>query len=217
MTVAMRHTKIVATIGPSSSAPAMIERLIASGVDVFRLNFSHGTHDTHRAAFDAIRAAARRAGRHVAIMQDLSGPKIRTGRLPGGTALALEEGQTLRIAAGDDLGGPGHVYTSYAPLVESAMPGDRLLLDDGKIELKVTARERGELVTEVIDGGPLGEHKGINAPGVALPPDSVTPKDEDDLRLGVELGVDFVALSFVQTPDDCRAARRIAPSIPLIA
>ena len=213
----MRHTKIVATLGPSSQAPAVIDKLIAAGVDVFRLNFSHGTHDTHRAAFTAIRDAAARAGRHIAIMQDLSGPKIRTGRLPGGKAIDLEPGQTLRIAAGDEVGAPGRVFTPYAPLVESARPGDRLLLDDGKIELKVTARDRGELVTEVVNGGPLGEHKGINAPGVALPSNAITAKDEDDLRFGLELGVDLVALSFVQTPDDCHAARRIAPRLPLIA
>jgi pyruvate kinase len=217
MSIPMRHTKIVATLGPSSSEPAVIDKLIAAGVDVFRLNFSHGTHDTHRGAFAAVRAAAARAGRHVAIMQDLSGPKIRTGRLQGGTPLMLDAGQTLRLAAGDEVGGPGKVFTPYTPLVDSAKPGDRLLLDDGKIELKVTARERGALVTEVVDGGALGEHKGINAPGVALPPDSVTPKDEADLRFGLELGVDFVALSFVQTPEDCHTARRIAPDVPLIA
>jgi pyruvate kinase len=217
MTAALRRTKIVATLGPSSSAPATIDGLIAAGVDVFRLNFSHGTHDTHRAAFTAIRAAARAAGRHVAIMQDLSGPKIRTGRLAGGTPIVLETGSSLRIEAGDGLGAPGRVFTPYAPLVESANPGDRLLLDDGKIDLRVTQREPGALVTEVVNGGPLGEHKGINAPGVALPSDAFTPKDEDDLRFGLELGIDLVALSFVQTPDDCRAARRIAGGVPLIA
>jgi pyruvate kinase len=150
-------------------------------------------------------------------MQDLSGPKIRTGRLAGGAPIVLETGSALRIAAGDGLGEPGRVFTPYLPLVESANPGDRLLLDDGKIELRVTKREPGALVTEVVNGGPLGEHKGINAPGVALPSDAFTPKDEDDLRFGLELGVDLVALSFVQTPDDCRAARRIAGGVPLIA
>ena len=214
---AMRHTKIVATIGPSSCEAAVIDALILSGVDVFRLNFSHGTHESHRTVFLTIRDAARRAGRHVAILQDLSGPKIRTGRLRGGTPLRLVEGAELRLAVGDEEGGPGRVFTPYAPLVESARPGDRLLLDDGKIELTVTARDAGELVTKVVDGGPLGEHKGINAPGVALPANSITQKDEADLRFGLELGVDLVALSFVQTPDDCRSARRIAGDVPLIA
>ena len=214
---AMRHTKIVATIGPSSGAPAVIDALIASGVDVFRLNFSHGTHESHRAAFTAIRDAAARAGRHIAILQDLSGPKIRTGRLRGGAPLTLNEGDELRLAAGDGEGAPGRVFTKYAPLVDSAKPGDRLLIDDGKIELTVTARAAGELVTKVVNGGPLAEHKGINAPGVALPANAITPKDEADLRFGLELGVDLVALSFVQTADDCRAARRIAGEIPLVA
>ena len=212
----LRHTKIVATIGPSSSDPAVVDRLIAAGVDVFRLNFSHGTHDSHRSAFTTIRGAAARAGRHVAIMQDLGGPKIRTGPLAGGS-ISLKEGQQLRLAAGEATGGPDRVFTPYAPLIESARPGDRLLLDDGKIELTVTARGGGELVTTVVNGGTLGEHKGINAPGVALPANSVTPKDEADLRFGLELGVDLVALSFVQTPEDCHVARRLAPEVPLIA
>jgi pyruvate kinase len=213
----MRHTKIVATVGPSSSAPEIVDRLIASGVDVFRLNFSHGTHDSHRAAFATIRAAAARAGRQIAIMQDLSGPKIRTSTLKGGAAIALVRGQELRLAAGDGDGDAGRLFTPYAPLVASAKPGDRLLLDDGKIELRVTDRRDGELVTVVVNGGALGEHKGINAPGVPLPANSVTAKDEDDLKLGLELGVDLVALSFVQTPGDCHTARRLAGDTPLIA
>jgi pyruvate kinase len=213
----MRRTKIVATIGPSSCAPPIVERLIASGVDVFRLNFSHGTHETHRAAFTTIRAAALGAGRHIAIMQDLSGPKIRTGALEGGSPLTLGDGDELRLAAGDGIGVAGRVFTPYAPLVASATAGDRLLLDDGKIELRVTGREAGQLVTSVVHGGTLGEHKGINAPGVALPPNSITAKDEADLVFGLELGVDIVALSFVQTPEDCFAARRLAGDTPLVA
>jgi pyruvate kinase len=213
----MRHTKIVATIGPSSSAPATIDRLIAAGVDVFRLNFSHGTRDSHRAAFSAIRHAAAAVGRHVAIMQDLSGPKIRTGTLEGGAPLILQQGESLRLAVGDGLGAAGRIFTPYAPLVESAKPGDRLLLDDGKIELDVIARDNGELVTTIVNGGPLGERKGINAPGVVLPPNSITAKDEIDLRFVLELGVDMVALSFVQTPGDCFTARQLAGEIPLIA
>ena len=219
---AMRRTKIVATLGPSSSAPAVIDALIASGVDVFRLNFSHGTHESHAASFAAIRDAAARACRHVAILQDLSGPKIRTGTLKGGTPLTLNEGDELRLAAGDAEGGPGRVFTKYAPLVESAQPGDRLLLDDGKIALRVKARDQGELVTVVEDGGTLAEHKGINAPGVALPANAVTPKDEADLKFGLSLGFDMIALSFVQTPGDCHTARRIARAagaedIPIVA
>jgi pyruvate kinase len=217
----MRHTKIVATIGPSSNTPAAIDALIKAGVDVFRLNFSHGTHETHGEAFRLIRAAAAKAGRHVAILQDLGGPKIRTATLEGGTPLTLEQGQELRLAAGDRDGSVTRIFTPYAPLIESAQPGARLLLDDGKIELQVTGREQGALVTRVINGGSLGEHKGINAPGVALPANAVTAKDEADLKFGLALGVDLVALSFVQTPEDCHTARRImrtaGANTPIIA
>ena len=173
----MTRTKIVATLGPASSAPATLDALIRAGVDVFRLNFSHGTHESHAATFAAVRDASRRAGRHVAILQDLSGPKIRTGSLAGGQPLTLNPGDELRIAAGEAAGGPGRICTPYAPLIESAQPGDRLLLDDGKIELRVTGREQGELTTTVVTGGKLAEHKGINAPGVKLPASAITPKD----------------------------------------
>jgi pyruvate kinase len=217
----VRRTKIVATLGPASSAPDTLDALIEAGVDVFRLNFSHGTHQTHAAAFDAIRAAAARAGRDVAILQDLSGPKIRTGRLAGGRPIELKDGDELRLAAGEKEGGPGRVFTPYAELIASAQPGARLLLDDGKIELRVTARADGELVTQVVNGGPLGEKKGINAPGVQFPPCAVTLKDEADLRFGLELGVDLIALSFVQAPGDVQTARAIVrqakQDVPIIA
>ncbi len=216
----MRHTKIVATVGPASSAPEGLAALIAAGVDVFRLNFSHGTHETHAAAYAAIRDAARQARRHVAVMQDLSGPKIRTGALAGGQA-DLREGEELRIAAGEERGGRDRVFTPYAGLIAAARPGDRLLLDDGRIELRVVSRSPSELTTVVVNGGVLGEHKGINAPGVALPASAVTPKDAADLRFGLGLGVDLVALSFVQTADDVRQARAIVNdagrAVPLIA
>lgn len=217
----LRHTKIIATLGPASTVPAVLDALVAAGVDVFRLNLSHGTHESHGQTFRAVRDAAARAGRHIAILQDLSGPKMRTGRLRGGQPIDLHKGEALRLAAGEDEGGPGRVFTPYAELVASAQPGDRLLLDDGKIELRVTERSRGELVTLVVNGGTLGEHKGINAPGVKLPAAAVTPKDEADLRFGLALGVDMVALSFVQTPDDMHTARRImraaTADLPLIA
>jgi pyruvate kinase len=217
----MRRTKIIATLGPASGTPETLDALIAAGVDVFRLNFSHGTHDSHATTFASVRDAARRASRHIAVLQDLSGPKIRTGSLAGGQPLALGAGDELRIAAGESAGGPGKVFTPYAPLIESAHPGDRLLLDDGRIELRVTGRDGGELVTRVVTGGRLAEHKGITAPGVKLPASAITPKDEVDLKFGLELGVDLVALSFVQTFEDIQKARAIARAakkdVPLIA
>jgi pyruvate kinase len=151
----------------------------------------------------------------------LSGPKIRTGALENGQSLELHTGETLRIAAGTGTGSPGRIFTTYAPIVASAHKGDRLLLDDGRIELRVDGTDAGELVTTIVNGGTLGEHKGINAPGVALPSGALTDKDAKDLRFGIELGVDLVALSFVQGPDDVEAARRILDSsnarVPIVA
>ena len=217
----MRRTKIVATLGPASREPEAVAALIEAGVDVFRLNFSHGTHASHAEVCERVRAAADRAGRIVAVMQDLSGPKIRTTSLEGGVPLTLREGSELRIRGGEAAGREGLVYTPFTELVTSAHPGDRLLLDDGRIELRVTGSRGGELATVVVNGGPLGENKGINAPGVALPASAVTAKDADDLRFGLGLGVDYVALSFVQTGDDLRRAleimREAGRTVPLVA
>jgi pyruvate kinase len=217
----MRYTKIIATVGPSSDRPETLEALIAAGVNIFRLNFSHGTHGTHAESFRRIREAARQAGRHVAIMQDLSGPKIRTGPLAGGVPIPLKPGDELCIAEGDAPGGPGRVFTPFGELIRSAQPGACLLLDDGRIELRVVERSPNELTTVVVHGALLGEHKGINAPGVTLPTSALTPKDVGDLRFGLTLGVDLVALSFVQTADDVRQAAshmagRARP-VPIIA
>ena len=217
----VRRTKIVATLGPASNSPEMIAALVRAGVDVFRLNFSHGTHESHAESYRRVREAAARAGCIVAVMQDLSGPKIRTTSLEGGRPIELAEGGELRIRGGEDTGRTGLIFTPYAELVRSAHPGDRLLLDDGRIELRVTRATGEELVTTVVSGGALGQNKGINAPGVALPASAITPKDAEDLRFGLSLGVDFVALSFVQTADDLRRAREIMDEagtrVPIIA
>lgn len=217
----VRRTKIIATLGPASSTPEVLASLIASGVDVFRLNFSHGTHASHAEVCQRVRAAAAQSGRIVAIMQDLSGPKIRTGTIEGGGPLVLEDGAELRIRGGDDPGRPGLIFTPYAELVHSARPGDRLLLDDGRIELRVTKATADELVTTVVNGGSLGQNKGINAPSVALPASAITDKDAEDLRFGLDLGVDYVALSFVQTAGDVQRAREVMDAhgkrVPLIA
>jgi pyruvate kinase len=204
----VRGTKIIATVGPACSSPEVLDALIAAGVNIFRLNFSHGTHESHGEVYRLVREAAARRNCIVAVMQDLSGPKIRTGPLAGGRPLVLKDGQELRIGAGDQEGSDGLVFTPYAELVRSARPGDRLLLDDGRIELRVTAGG-DPLTTVVVNGGTLGEHKGINAPGVALPASSITEKDAADLRFGLALGVDYVALSFVQTAGDVLRAREV--------
>jgi pyruvate kinase len=218
----MRHTKIIATIGPATSSERAIRDLVAAGVDIFRLNFSHGTHAAHGDVITRIRAAAADAQRCVAILQDLSGPKIRTGTLAGDVPLRLEPGDELTIAVGDFPGVPGRVSTTYADLPKAVQPGDMLLLDDGRIQLRVDARTDRELKTSVVEGGLLGTHKGINAPGVELPAVGLSDKDARDLAFGVAAGVDFVALSFVQTPADMREAREAlraagATHVPLVA
>jgi pyruvate kinase len=218
----VRNTKIIATLGPATSSARGIRELVAAGVDIFRLNFSHGNHASHGEVIGLVRQAARDARRPIAIMQDLSGPKIRTGRLQGGGPLMLVAGERLTIAVGDFPGVPGRVSTTYTDLPKSARPGDVLLLDDGRIQLRVDEVTGGELKTVVVDGGSLGEHKGINAPGVELPSVGLTPKDATDLRFGVSAGVDFVALSFVQSARDVQDARDAlreagAPHVPLVA
>ena len=218
----MRQTKIIATVGPASDTDGVLDALIAAGADVFRLNFSHGTHESHAATFARVRQAAARAGREVAVLQDLGGPKIRTGTLAGGQPLQLEKGQPLRIVTGDLPGGPGRVSTTFAGLAQCVRAGDCLLLADGAIQLRVDSTDGKEIATTVVDGGPLGEHKGINAPGVTLPASALTPKDVGDLQFGLSLGVDLVALSFVQTAADLERTRQVmaashAPDVPLVA
>ena len=218
----MRHTKIIATIGPASDSDSALDALIAAGTDIFRLNFSHGTHESQAATLARVRAASKRAACEVAILQDLSGPKIRTGRLAGGRPILLAPGSTIAITTGDGEGGPGRLYTTFEGLAKSVHAGDRLLLADGHVELRVDSTTGAEIQATVVEGGEIGEHKGINAPGVPLPTSAITPKDVDDLKFGLSLGVDMVALSFVQTAVDVLDARRIldeahASAVPLIA
>jgi pyruvate kinase len=205
----MRHTRIVATVGPATSTPDMLDALLRAGADIFRLNFSHGTHESHRATIDAIRAAEARGPRVVAILQDLAGPKIRTGRLAGGQPIALARGDRLVIRTGDEVGGPSEVFTTYAPLASSVVAGQQLLLDDGRIVLRVDSTDGVAIQTTVVHGSQLAEHKGITAPGVALPSGGLTAKDDEDLRFGLAAGVDMVGLSFVQHASDVRAARAV--------
>ncbi len=217
----MRHTKIIATVGPASASAEILDALIAAGVDVMRLNFSHGTQADHAGMFERIRAAAARADRHVAILQDLSGPKIRSGRLDGGRAIALKKGDSLVIAIGEEIGRPGRVSTTYRELALRVSTGDHLLLDDGKVELEVVSASPEEIQTRVIDGGELGEHKGINAPRVPLRSD-MTEKDQRDLKFGLALGVDLIALSFVQSADDITRVKKMMvdegrPKVPVVA
>jgi pyruvate kinase len=218
----MRRTKIIATLGPASASDAVISELVAAGVDVFRLNFSHGTHETHAAVIEKVRQVSKDSGRIVALLQDLSGPKIRTGRLKGRAPVLLKPGDVLALVVGDFEGDANRVSTTYADLPKGVHAGDALLLDDGHIQLRVKNVSGSEIHTVVVDGGPLGEHKGINVPGVELPSTGLTEKDIADLHFGVRSGVDFVALSFVQSAAVLRQAReeiKLAggADIPLIA
>jgi pyruvate kinase len=207
---APRRTKIVATLGPASSSPERIAALIHAGVDVFRLNFSHGAHEEHAALYGLVREHAAHLGRPVAIMQDLQGPKIRVGDLEGGGPLQLVEGQELTVTAqAGVVGRAGLISTTYEHLPYDVRAGDRILLDDGLLELAVVASDPPNVRTVVVHGGPLGEHKGINLPGVAVSAPAVTEKDAADLAFGLALGVDYVALSFVRRAEDVARTREL--------
>jgi len=196
------RTKIVATVGPASGTPEGIRALVRVGVDIFRLNFSHGDHAEHAEYIRIIREAAREADAAVAIMQDLQGPRIRTGPLRGHRPVALEEGAQVTVRAGEFEGDAEEFAVSYEHLHEDVAAGDEILLADGMIELSVTAVEGEAVRCRVSTGGELGEHKGVNMPGVKLRISVPTEKDVEDLRFGMDRGVDFVALSFVCSARD---------------
>ena len=197
----MRRTKIVATLGPATSSEERIRDLIQVGVDVTRFNFSHGDHHMHLKNAETVRSAAKELGRNVAVMQDLQGPKIRTGNVEEGTRLV--EGNRVVIAPGDFDGDASRLSTSYGRLAEDVNEGDRLLIDDGLIGLRVLSIEDGEVVCEVLEGGPVSSHKGLNFPDSSLSIKGLTPKDIEDLRFGMEeLHPDWIAISFVRTADE---------------
>jgi pyruvate kinase len=196
-----RRTKIVATLGPGTSTEEAIENLIRFGVDVTRLNFSHGEHEGHQKNARFVRGAAESLGRNVAVMQDLQGPKIRTGEVVGGTELV--EGNRVAIAPGDFLGDASRLSTPYKQIVQDVEPGHRVLIDDGLLELRVEEVEDGEIDCVVVTGGPISSHKGLNFPDSSLSISGLTPKDLEDLRFGVEdLRPDWVAVSFVRSGDE---------------
>jgi pyruvate kinase len=206
---AMRKTKIVATIGPASDAPEMIERLILAGMDVARLNFSHGTHEEHAKRIALLRATAKRLGRPLAILQDLQGPKIRTGGLWEHRPIRLESGASFTITTRDVVGDREIVSTTYSALPRDVRAGDRVLLSDGLIELRVVETTDDEVRTEVVFGGELRENQGINLPRVAVSAAAMTEKDAEDLMFGLSQDVDYVALSFVRRADDITHIRQL--------
>jgi pyruvate kinase len=216
-----RKAKIVCTIGPSSSSDAVLRDLVRSGMDVARLNFSHGTHEEHARRIERLRRAAEREGRSLGILQDLSGPKIRTGRLKYRTPVALKAGSQLTITPRDVPGTASVISTTFSELAREVEPGARILLADGLIELRVLALRGDDLECEVINGGLLGEHKGINLPGALVRVPAITEKDQEDLEFGLKHGVDLVAVSFVRTAEDVREAKRLIAArnanVPVIA
>jgi pyruvate kinase len=204
----MRRTKIVATIGPASSSPDMIARLLDAGMDIARLNFSHGSHEEHARRIAMLREAARTLDRPLALIQDLQGPKIRTGSLVEGRPVQLRAGEHFDITTHEIAGTAERVSTTYTALPHDVQPGDRILLSDGLIELRVRDTAEDEVRTEVVFGGELREHQGINLPGVNVSAPALTPKDAADLDFGLEHGVDYVALSFVRRAADIKNAKQ---------
>ncbi len=202
----IRRTRIVCTIGPSSASPTVLRKLIQSGMDVARLNFSHGDAETHRRAAADVRAAASALGKPVAIVGDLQGPKIRTGALDS-SFLRLVRGREVVLTASHRQD-PNEIEVSHGELIDALRRGDRVLLDDGRIELMVRSVSGGRAVCSVVRGGLLGERKGVSVPGRTPPLPALTDKDISDLKLAVELGVDYVALSFVRRPDDVVMCRQ---------
>jgi len=202
-----RNTKIIATLGPASSDPETIEKLFFGGVDVFRLNFSHQTHEDHKKCFDIIRALEKRVGHPIGIMQDLQGPKIRIASFKG-EGVTLKQGQTFKFMLDEVSGDETHVHLPHPELFKVLEPGHHLLLDDGRVKVRITENDGKVLTSTVIVPGQLSDHKGVNIPDVVLPVSALTAKDIIDLEYGLKLGVDWVALSFVQTVEDIELAHK---------
>jgi pyruvate kinase len=215
-----RRARIVCTLGPASEKRETVDGLVRGGMDVARLNFSHGEHGAHERLFRTVRAAAKRAGRPVAVLQDLQGIKIRTGTFPGGS-MELKKGAKTLLVPGRGEGSKERIPVSYEDLARHGKKGDRVLIDDGLVELRVTGKRGNALTAEVVEGGVVKDRKGVNLPGMNVAMESFTPKDRRDLEFGLALGVDYVAVSFVREAEDIRKVRRFMarkkrPSLPLL-
>ncbi len=215
-----RKTKIIATLGPASSSAAMIEQLMNAGVDLFRLNFSHGANEEKARIIETVRQVAKHCDKAIGIIADLQGPKIRVGRMENG-ALPLAKGELLDITTDECLGRPGLISTIYRELPHDVKPGSRILMDDGLIELKVLGVRENRIHCSVVEGGVLKDLKGINLPGVDVSSPSLTLKDRDDLEFCLRMKVDFIALSFVRKSADVEELKRIIfehdLNVPVIA
>ncbi|MER6332409.1 pyruvate kinase [Streptomyces sp. NPDC001034] len=217
----MRRAKIVCTLGPATDSYDQIKALVEAGMDVARFNLSHGTRAEHEERYQRVRKAADESGRSVGILADLQGPKIRLGRFAEGPVL-LERGDEFTITVEDGVAGDRHrCGTTYAGLAGDVTPGERVLVDDGRVCLEVTAVDGPRVRTRVVEGGMVSDHKGLNLPGVAVSVPALSEKDEEDLRWALHTGFDIVALSFVRSGDDARAVHRIMAEegrrLPVIA
>jgi len=216
-----RRAKIICTIGPACHSEAAMRDLLRLGMDVGRLNFSHGSHEDHARNIERLRHAAEKENRTVCILQDLQGPKIRTGHLENHEPVLLKSGSTVLITPRDIVGTASRISTTFPDLASEVSPGARILLRDGLIELRVRTVRGKDVICDVLNGGTLGEHQGINLPGTALSIPALTEKDRRDLEFGLKHGVDAVALSFVRTAADVNMVRQIVTALgcdtPLIS
>ena len=216
----MRRAKIVCTLGPAVESPEKIRELIAAGMNMARLNLSHGGYVEHQKRLDQVRAAAKQAGAPIAILVDLQGPKIRLGRFKDGPH-DLERGDVFTITTDEIEGSKDRVGTTYKGLPGDCKPGDRILIDDGKVTVEVTRVVGNDVITQVIEPGAVSNNKGINLPGVAVSVPALSEKDIDDLRWGLKVGADFIALSFVRSAEDIKDVHRIMDEegirVPVIA
>ncbi len=215
-----RRAKIVCTMGPATATPERMRGLVDAGMDVARLNFSHGSHADHEVAYKMVREASDAAGRAVGILADLQGPKIRLGKFADGP-YEWRTGETVRITTDDIIGDHDRVSTTYDRLAQEVAVGDRLLIDDGRVALDVTGVEGNDVRCLVIEGGPVSNNKGLSLPNVKISVPALSEKDAEDLRFALKLGVDLVALSFVRSPDDIKLVQHIMDEVgvrvPVIA
>jgi len=203
-----RNAKIIATLGPASSSPEDMAALFEAGADVFRLNFSHGTHDGHRKTYETIRSLEEKFGRPIGVIGDLQGPKFRVGNFEGGS-VELEDGASFRLDLDETPGDASRAPLPHPEVFRSLSDNVNLLLDDGRIRLRVTDFGKDFANTEVVVGGTLSNHKGVNLPDVLVDVSPLTPKDREDLKFALSLGVDWIALSFVQRPEDVEEGRKL--------
>jgi len=203
-----RSAKIVATVGPASNSAEKLEALFRAGVDLFRLNFSHGTHDDHRAVHDRIRALEKAVGRPIGIMADLQGPKLRLGTFSD-KKVKLEAGKPFRLDLDQKPGDAKRATLPHPEIFAAIEPGTQLLIDDGNVRLNVERCGKDFAETKVVIGGDISDHKGVNVPNAVLPLSPLTQKDRTDLAFALDLGVDWIALSFVQRPEDVAEARKL--------